>query len=129
MITENLIKKYLIYLYDDYTLEYGDSLLNLNKSGELTLGTEFADENPKAIIHLEKNMIRNLTPVLAKELEIRGYAKTDNLSVYLTKEGIIEAKRLKTPLISFIKLHWKWFVVTTLAFVTAIVAIIRLINC
>ena len=129
MIKEKLINKYLIYLYDDYTSEYGDSLLHLDKSGELTLGTEFADKYPETISHLGENLIKDLTQSLAKELEIRGFTKTDSLSVYLTKEGVLEAKRLKAPVTSFIKLHWKWLVGTALVFVTVILAIIRLVNC
>lgn len=128
MIKEKLINKYLIYLYDDYTSQHGDSLLHLDKSGELTFGTEFAGKNPEAISHLDENIIENLALTLAKELEIRGFAKTDSVSVYLTKEGILEAKRLKAPITSFLKLHWKWFVVRAFAFVAIILTIIKLIN-
>ncbi|MBV2120507.1 MAG: hypothetical protein KUF74_03540 [Candidatus Thiodiazotropha sp. (ex Ctena orbiculata)] len=124
MITEKLIKKYLIYLYDDYTSVYGESLHNLDKSGELTLGRNFADMHPEAIIQLDEHTIRNLTPSLAKELEQRGFARTDSLSVYLTKEGFYEAKRLKHPIYHFLKKHWKWIIGTCVMLFASLVAVI-----
>lgn len=124
MITEKLIRKYLVYLYDDYTSVYGDSLQNLEKSGELTLGRDFADMHPEAIIQLDEHTIRNLTPSLAQELEQRGFARTDSLSVYLTKEGFYEARRLKRPILSFFKSNWKWVIGTGVVLFASLVSVI-----
>ncbi len=129
MITEKLINKFLVYLYQNHILIHGESLSSLHKEGVLLLDKEFSNKHPEAIVNIDKNGIRDLTFHLGKELETRGFATVDNLYVFLTPKGYEKAGQLLHPIKHFMVSHWKWHVGAVFTLITISLAIIKLTEC
>lgn len=116
-------------MYKDHIEMYGESISALQKGGLLLLDSEFPEKHPEAILNLDKGTIKDLTYNLGKELEARGFATVDNLSIFLTPEGYEEARRLIKPKRHFMKTHWKWLVGAIFTLITILIAVIRLTQC
>lgn len=89
----------------------------------------FSKEHPEIVVGISEDVVKDLTFNLSKELEARHFAKIDSLVITLTPKGYDEAKRLIHPVKHFATNHWKWCIGTSLSFIAALVAILRLTNC
>ena len=105
MISETLVKQFLIFLYRQHVEEYGESISKLPDAGFHVLENVFVDEHPEAVVALNDDTYKKLTFNLAKELNVRGFAEVDALVVTLTPNGYEEARRLSHPAKYFLHNH------------------------
>ena len=129
MITNKLINKFLVFLYQSHVEEFGESISKLPEGGMLLLDDEFSVKYPEAIVDIDEYTKKNLTYNLGKELEARNFAVVDNLSIFLTKDGYNEARRILHPIKYFFNKHWKWLIPIIISTVAAFTTIIRLTKC
>lgn len=129
MITEKLLKKFLIFLYKHHIEEHGNSISSLLDGSVHVMEKIFSNEHPEAVVGISDDTVKDLTFNLSKELEARNLALIDSLVVTLTPEGYKEAKRLLHPVKHFVTTHWKWLIGASLSFIAVITAVLRLTNC
>ncbi len=112
MVTEKLLKQFIIFLYQWHVEENGESISTLRETGFSIADGLFASEKPDAVANISKECMKDLTFNLAKEAAARDFVEIENLIFFLTPNGFKEAKRLLHPIRTFMNIHWKWLVAT-----------------
>ncbi len=129
MLTQKLIRQFLICLYKRHIQKHGESIGQLYFTRFNIMDDTLLEDIPDLVQFQEDGSFKRLTMVLVRELKERGYATGQNMEFALTTEGYFEAQRLLSPYKHFAIEHWKWLVSAFFTLITILLAIVRLTEC
>ncbi len=128
---KKLEDKLLITIYQNYVAAHGEQPSSLEgfkfNSLDSSLygeGLETLETPIDVLNNVDARYIRNL-----KDKELIAQQSETPWTYSLTEKGFIKARELVSPYKHFFITHWKFIIGTSLAFLSAIIAIMRYIQC
>jgi len=128
LVTIKLANDLLILIYEEYKKENGEGIARLRFA-------RFSVDDPKFIDFVKNNSnlesdkeIRILLSNLLLELHERGYILKQNMQFTIQPQGVNKVLKLQNPVMYFVVNNTKWCIATVLAFITAIIGLLKLLS-
>jgi len=121
-------KKLLITIYHKYIAAHGDQASTLEGFKFNSLDPSLYGEESESPI----DVLNDTDARYIRNLKKKGYILQQSETSWtysLTDDGFIKAKELISPCKHFFIAHWKFIIVTSLAFISVIIAIVKYIQC
>lgn len=123
---EKILKKYLKYLYKQYSKEHGVSLSKLKDRRFTIIDAASCHEVPGMIEISDSGEIKTIAVDVIMELKERGWIESESLYFWLTPAGVEEAKIswMRRKFIYMNANPWLAFAISLCALIVSVVGVL-----